>query len=503
MTPQEIFLRASEIEAGSERAEYLDTACGDDVDLRAKVDSLLTTLESSDSNDGTEVGDDATVDRSNVATAGGQVGKMIGAYKLLQQIGEGGFGVVYMAEQVEPIRRKVALKIVKPGMDTKDVIARFEAERQALALMDHPNIAKVLDGGVTEFGRPYFVMELVKGVPITEFCDKNKLSTQQRIDLFLTVCRAIDHAHGKGIIHRDIKPSNVMVTLHDGKPVCKVIDFGVSKALSQQLTEKTLFTAYGQMIGTPTYMSPEQAEMSGLDIDTRSDVYSLGVVLYELLTGTTPLGKQEVQSATYDELQRMIKEEEAQRPSTRVSTLGKKATINAKNRSTEERKLSQQLRGDIDWIVIKALEKDRNRRYDSAKAMAEDLERHARQEPVLARPPSLIYRAQKFLRRNRIKVGVFATVGVLALVVLSSGVVLFESREEQTKLQEQADELAQEKAALETQVSSIEEARRLLREDVPKLKKDFKNATLYQLLMQIKPLLEEDADYIAAFDEHF
>ena len=286
--------------------------------------------------------------------------------------------------------------------------------------MDHPNIAKVLDGGVTEFGRPYFVMELVKGVPITEFCDKNKLSTQQRIDLFLTVCRAIDHAHGKGIIHRDIKPSNVMVTLHDGKPVCKVIDFGVSKALSQQLTEKTLFTAYGQMIGTPTYMSPEQAEMSGLDIDTRSDVYSLGVVLYELLTGTTPLGKQEVQSATYDELQRMIKEEEAQRPSTRVSTLGKKATINAKNRSTEERKLSQQLRGDIDWIVIKALEKDRNRRYDSAKAMAEDLERHARQEPVLARPPSLIYRAQKFLRRNRIKVGVFATVGVLALVVLLS-----------------------------------------------------------------------------------
>ena len=402
---------------------------------------------------------------------------MIGAYKLLQQIGEGGFGVVYMAEQVEPIRRKVALKIVKPGMDTKDVIARFEAERQALALMDHPNIAKVLDGGVTEFGRPYFVMELVKGVPITEFCDKNKLSTQQRIDLFLTVCRAIDHAHGKGIIHRDIKPSNVMVTLHDGKPVCKVIDFGVSKALSQQLTEKTLFTAYGQMIGTPTYMSPEQAEMSGLDIDTRSDVYSLGVVLYELLTGTTPLGKQEIQSATYDELQRMIKEEEAQRPSTRVSTLGKKATINAKNRSTEERKLSQQLRGDIDWIVIKALEKDRNRRYDSAKAMAEDLERHAKQEPVLARPPSLIYRAQKFLRRNRIKVGVFATVSVLALVVLSSGVVLFESREEQTKLQEQADELAQEKAALETQVSSIEEARRLLRENVPKLKKGFKNAT--------------------------
>ena len=503
MTPQEIFLRASEIEEASERAAYLDTACGDDVDLRAKVDSLLITLESSGSKDVTYVRDDATVDRSNVATADGQVGKMIGAYKLLQEIGEGGFGVVYMAEQIEPIRRKVALKIVKPGMDTKDVIARFEAERQALALMEHPNIAKVFDGGVTEFGRPYFVMELVKGVPVTEFCDKNKLSTQERIDLFLSVCRAIDHANRKGIIHRDIKPSNVMVTLHDGKPVCKVIDFGVSKALSQQLTEKTLFTAYGQMVGTPTYMSPEQAEMSGLDIDTRSDVYSLGVVLYELLTGTTPLGKQEVQSATYDELQRLIKEEEAQRPSTRVSTLGESATISAKNRSTDERKLSQQLRGDIDWIVIKALEKDRNRRYESAKALAEDLERHVKQEPVLARPPSLAYRTQKFLRRNRIKVGITFTIGVLALVMLSSGAVLFESHEEQTKLQEQADELAQEKAALETQVSSIEEARRLLREAVPKLKEGFKNATLYQLLMRIEPLLAEDPDYIAVFDEHF
>ena len=394
MSPQEIFLKASVIESPEARASYLDEVCGTDRTLRESVDALLATLEAVDVS--SKVLADETIDRSTNASADGQVGRMIGSYKLLQEIGEGGFGVVYMAEQIEPIRRKVALKIVKPGMDSKDVVARFEAERQALALMEHPNIAKVLDGGVTEFGRPYFVMELVKGVPLTDFCDKNKLSTIERIDLFLTVCMAIDHAHRKGIIHRDIKPSNIMVTLHDGKPVCKVIDFGVSKALTQQLTEKTLFTAYGQMVGTPTYMSPEQAEMSGLDIDTRSDVYSLGVVLYELLTGTTPLAKQEVKSATYDELQRLIKEEEAQRPSTRISTLGAEATVNATNRSTDKRKLSQQLSGDIDWIVIKALEKDRKRRYESAKALADDLQRHMKQEAVLARPPSVVYKTQKY-----------------------------------------------------------------------------------------------------------
>ena len=414
MTPQEIFLKASEIEFVADRILYLEEVCGDDTVLRDKVNALLATFESPDSPTASMVSGGETIDRRTKSPAEGQVGSLIGSYKLLQEIGEGGFGVVYMAEQVEPIRRKVALKIVKPGMDSKDVIARFEAERQALALMEHPNIAKVFDGGVTEFGRPYFVMELVKGIPITEFCDKNKLSTIERVELCITACMAIDHAHKKGIIHRDIKPSNVMVTLHDGKPVCKVIDFGVSKALTQQLTEKTLFTAYGQMVGTPTYMSPEQAEMSGLDIDIRSDIYSLGVVLYELLTGTTPLAKQEVKSATYDELQRMIKEEEAQRPSTRVSKLGEEATVNAKYRNTDSRKLTQQLSGDLDWIIIKALEKDRNRRYDSAKVLAEDLQRHINQEAVLARPPSVIYKTQKFLRRNRLRVG---GVGALVLVL--------------------------------------------------------------------------------------
>lgn len=499
MSPQEIFLKASVIESPEARASYLDEVCGTDRTLRESVDALLATLEAADVS--SKVLADETIDRSTNASADGQVGRMIGSYKLLQEIGEGGFGVVYMAEQIEPIRRKVALKIVKPGMDSKDVVARFEAERQALALMEHPNIAKVLDGGVTEFGRPYFVMELVKGVPLTDFCDKNKLSTIERIDLFLTVCMAIDHAHRKGIIHRDIKPSNIMVTLHDGKPVCKVIDFGVSKALTQQLTEKTLFTAYGQMVGTPTYMSPEQAEMSGLDIDTRSDVYSLGVVLYELLTGTTPLAKQEVKSATYDELQRLIKEEEAQRPSTRISTLGAEATVNATNRSTDKRKLSQQLSGDIDWIVIKALEKDRKRRYESAKALADDLQRHMKQEAVLARPPSFVYKTQKFLRRNRLKVGIVSALALVALIVFSSGVIIFEGREEQAKLQQQAEVLALEKAELESKTGSIEEARQRIVEDLPPLKADHRHASVYRLLMELETVLKGDLLYAAAVDE--
>src|SRR5499425_199547 len=284
-------------------------------------------------------------------------GARIGPYKLLQQIGEGGFGVVYMAEQTEPVRRKVAVKIIKPGMDTKEVIARFESERQALALMDHPNIAKVLDAGATERGLPYFVMELVKGVPITEYCDNNNLSPQGRLGLFVTVCRAVQHAHQKGIIHRDLKPSNVMVTLHDGIPVPKVIDFGVAKATSQHLTEKTLFTAYGQMIGTPAYMSPEQAEMSGLDIDTRSDVYSLGVLLYELLTGTTPLEDRLLREAGYAELPRLIREEEPPRPSDRLSALGDSATVLAGHRGLDVKRLVQLLADDLDWVVMKALEK--------------------------------------------------------------------------------------------------------------------------------------------------
>ncbi len=336
----------------------------------------------------------------------------IGRYKLLERIGEGGFGVVYMAEQIEPIQRKVALKIIKAGMDTHAVIARFEAERQALALMDHPNIAKVLDAEATETGRPYFVMELVKGIPITNYCDQYRLSPIERLALFIQVCHAVQHAHQKGIIHRDIKPSNVLVTLHDGTPVPKVIDFGIAKALSQKLTEKTLFTGFGQMIGTPAYMSPEQAELSGLDVDTRSDIYSLGALLYELLTGVTPFDKETLAKAAFDEVRRMIRETEPLKPSTRLLTLGDRATEIAQHRHVEVTALNRVVRGDLDWIVMKCLEKDRRRRYDTASALASDLEDHLAHRPVTAAAPTTVYRLRKFVQRNRV-----ATAFVLLLVV--------------------------------------------------------------------------------------
>src|SRR5437588_891771 len=286
-----------------------------------------------------------------------------------------------MAEQQHPVRRKVALKVVKPGMDTRQVVARFEAERQALALMDHPNIAHIFDGGETISGRPYFVMELVRGVPITEFCDQNHLPVRERLELFGSVCQAVQHAHQKGISHRDLKPSNVLVTLHDDRAVVKVIDFGVAKATGQQLTEKTPFTHFAQLIGTPLYMSPEQAQMSGLDIDTRSDVYALGVLLYELLTGTTPFDQERLRTADFDEIRRMIREEEPAKPSTRISTLGQAATGMSANRKNDPRRLAQVCRGELDWIVMKALEKDRNRRYESASAFAADVQRYLRDEP--------------------------------------------------------------------------------------------------------------------------
>jgi eukaryotic-like serine/threonine-protein kinase len=353
------------------------------------------------------------------------VGTVIGPYRLLQKIGEGGFGVVFMAEQTTPVRRMVALKVIKPGMDCAQVIARFESERQALALMDHPNVAKVLDAGATNSGHPYFVMELVKGAPITEFCDKNHFSPEQRLKLFVDVCHAIQHAHHKGIIHRDIKPSNVMVTLRDGVPAVKVIDFGVAKATLQRLTERTLFTAYGQMVGTPAYMSPEQAEMSELDIDTRSDVYSLGVLLYELLTGTTPLEIERLRAAGYAEMQRMIREEEAPRPSTRLSSLNAAATIIAGNRGMEVKRLVQVLSGDLDWVVMKALEKDRNRRYDTPGSFAEDIDRYLRREAIQARPPSKIYRVRKFAQRNR---GSVATgIGIVVALVIGTMVSTWEA----------------------------------------------------------------------------
>ncbi|MHC4623977.1 MAG: protein kinase domain-containing protein, partial [Planctomycetota bacterium] len=342
-------------------------------------------------------------------------GTKIGRYKLLQLIGEGGFGVVYMAEQERPIRRKVALKIIKLGMDTRQVIARFEAERQALAMMDHPNIARVFDAGATDTGRPYFVMELVRGIPITEYCDKNNFDTRRRLELFIDVCKAVQHAHQKGIIHRDIKPTNVMITLHDGKPVPKIIDFGIAKATQHRLTEKTLFTEYQQFIGTPEYMSPEQAEMSGLDVDTRTDIYSLGVLLYQLLTGTTLFEGDQLRSAAYDEIRRIIRETEPATPSRRLSTLGDTLTDIAKRRHTEPAALRRLVRGDLDWIVMKTLEKDRTRRYETANELARDVERHLSDEPVVAGPPGTVYRLRKFVKRHR--TGVTFCLSVAAVVV--------------------------------------------------------------------------------------
>jgi serine/threonine protein kinase len=416
MNERSVFIEALDKPNAAERAAYLDAACGEDAAARRRVEQLLLAHEAAG----------GILDRSAVPAEwtgayqppGEGAGSRIGPYKLLQQIGEGGMGVVWMAEQQEPVRRMVALKIIKPGMDTALVIARFEAERQALALMDHPHIARVLDAGATASGRPYFVMELVKGVPITDFCDKNHLAPEARLKLFLDVCHAIQHAHHKGVIHRDVKPSNVLVTLHDGVPVVKVIDFGVAKATGQRLTEKTLFTAFGQMIGTPAYMSPEQAEMSGLDIDTRSDVYSLGVLLYELLTGTTPLEARRLREAGFAEMQRLIREEEAPRPSTRLSSLGDSATVLAGNRGLDVRRLVRLLAGDLDWVVMKALDKDRGRRYDTPGHFAEDVQRYLRQEAILARPPSMRYKLKKFLRRNWVGTLLTAVVtGALVAVI--------------------------------------------------------------------------------------
>src|SRR5437879_162565 len=353
------------------RAVYLDEACGTNHALRGEVESLLRAHEDPGSFlESHPARPPATIEDGPIAE---RPGTLIGPYKLLQQIGEGGMGVVYMAEQQQPVRRKVALKIIKPGLDSRQVIARFEAERQALAMMDHQNIARVLDAGATDSGRPYFVMELVRGIPITQFCDDDRLTLPERLELFVAVCQAVQHAHQKGIIHRDLKPSNALVTLHDGAPLVKVIDFGIAKALGQQrLTDKTLVTGFAQMIGTPLYMSPEQAERSGQDADTRTDIYALGVLLYELLTGTTPFDKERLKEASYEEIRRIIREEEPAKPSTRISTLGQAATTLAANRKSEPSRLSQLFRGELDWIVMKALEKARNRRYDNASSFEAD-----------------------------------------------------------------------------------------------------------------------------------
>ncbi len=436
-----LFQAARRIDVPEARQAFLQHVCGDNTALLARLEALLQVLEEDKSFLVSPVPAPhllATVDEPPLAE---RPGTLIGPYKLLEQIGEGGFGVVFMAEQQHPVRRKVALKVLKPGMDTRQVVARFEAERQALALMDHPYIAHVFDGGETATGRPYFVMELVRGIPITDFCDHNQLSIRERLELFVDVCQAVQHAHQKSIIHRDLKPSNVLVTPHDDKAVVKVIDFGIAKATGQQLTEKTLFTHFAQMIGTPLYMSPEQAQMSGLDIDTRTDIYALGVLLYELLTGMTPFDKERLRTVGYDELRRIIREEEPPKPSTRMSTLGQATRTVSANRKSDPHRLSQLFRGELDWIVMKALEKDRNRRYESASAFAADVQRYLHDEPVLACPPTVAYKLGKFARRNK---GALATAALLGIVLLVAAGALVASAllvasEAQTRFQVEAD----------------------------------------------------------------
>jgi formylglycine-generating enzyme required for sulfatase activity len=396
---ESVFAAAVVLETLEERAAYLDQACAGDPALRERIDALLR------AHDGVVDLLDRLVPAGQEQTAAylpsEQPGTVVaGRYKLLEEIGEGGMGTVWVAEQTQPVRRKVALKLIKAGMDSKSVLARFEAERQALAVMDHPNIAKVLDGGLTETGRPFFVMEYVKGVPITEYCEATRLSVPERLQLFVQVCQAVQHAHQKGIIHRDLKPSNILVAPYDDRAVPKVIDFGLAKAMHQPLTERTLHTAHDAVLGTPVYMSPEQAQLNNLDVDTRSDLYSLGVLLYELLTGTTPLEKQRFKEAAWDEVRRIIREEEPPRPSMRLSSSQTLPAL-AAARQTEPAQLTKLVRGELDWIVMKALEKDRTRRYETASGFALDVQRYLAGEPVLAVPPSAGYRLRKFARKHQ------------------------------------------------------------------------------------------------------
>ena len=419
---KEIVLAAASL-SEPELGAYLDAACAGDPTLRQDAEALLA-----------ERGRAAQAPVPPTAateTAPGRVTaeEMVGPYRLLQRLGEGGMGEVWLAEQTEPIRRKVAIKLIKSGMDTRHFVARFEAERQALALMDHPSIAKVFDGGATERGLPYFVMEYVQGEAITTYCDRHKLTIRERLDAFTQVCEAVQHAHQKGIIHRDLKPSNMLVTIQGERPVPKIIDFGVAKATAQRLTEKTLFTELGVLIGTPEYMSPEQAEMTGIDVDTRTDVYALGVTLYELLTGTLPFSIKEIRNAGFDEIRRRIREEDPPRPSTKVKSQGSASTEAARLRRTEPAKLASRLQGDLDWIAMRALEKDRTRRYGSAADLAQDIRRHLADEPVLAGPPALGYRTRKFVRRHRLAVLAASVIGlVLLLGIIGTTAGLFRAR---------------------------------------------------------------------------
>ena len=473
---EEIFSEAQRLADSASRKAFLDQACGVDAVMRARVEELLAVQTEAErffaeGQAGLVPAETIVEDASEALglSAEEPAGTRIGRYKLLEKIGEGGGGIVYMAEQEVPVRRRVALKIIKLGMDTKSIIARFEAERQALAMMDHPNIARVLDAGATKTGRPYFVMELVRGVRVTDYADEEQLATEQRLDLFIQVCRAIQHAHQKGIIHRDIKPSNILVTLHDGVPVPKVIDFGIAKATETPLTDKTLFTGFGQFIGTPAYMSPEQAEMkNGLDIDTRSDIYSLGVLLYELLTGRTPFDAKKLMQDGLDEMRRTLRDVEPQRPSTMLTTMqGGELDATARRRHSEPPKLISLVRGDLDWIVLKALEKDRMRRYETANGLAMDVERYLENEPVLARPPSRIYRLQKLFRRNRaVFISGIAVTSALAIGFGTSTWLFFKEKQarqravaaeqEQIQLREEAERARANEAELRQKAETRE-----------------------------------------------
>ena len=468
---KEIFLEA--LNHTNDVTAFIAGACGSDEDLRQRVEALLdANNEAGDflpasSPEVSMDADDFVEMTQQLDGSSRKTSNQIGPYKLLEEIGEGGMGTVWVAEQSKPIKRKVALKLIKAGMDSKQVLARFEAERQALAMMDHPNIARVVDAGMTEQGRPYFAMEYVKGVPLTEYCDHAKLSVKERLELFMLVCSAVQHAHQKGIIHRDLKPSNILVCLYDGKPVPKVIDFGLAKAMHQSLTEKTLHTSHGMMVGTPMYMSPEQAESNNLDVDTRTDVYSLGVILYELLTGTTPLEKAQFKQAAVNEILRLITEEEALKPSSRLSGSASLPNL-AAQRSIDPGQLARQISGDLDWVVMKALEKERSRRYETANGLAADIQRHLTDEPVSASPPSAKYRLQKFVKRNRVGVITASLVGValvLAVVGTSWGMwsasVAAGKEAKQREIAEQNEQKAQEATELaKQQLSQLKQVAR-------------------------------------------